>query len=85
MAVSRTDLNREEVARLGEEVFDRVVRPKVCSEDANRFLAIDVETGDFEVADDDYSAVMRLRSRNPDGEIWLRRVGSKNAHRIGPR
>lgn len=80
MATAKTHRPSEEVARLGDEIFERDVRAKVLSEDEYKFLAIDVESGDFEVADDSYSAVMRLLDRNPEAEIWLRRVGDPCAH-----
>ena len=63
MSPSRTHRPKEEIPRLGEEVFERLVRPKVSSEDEYRFLAIDIDTGDFEVDDDDYTAVTRPSSR----------------------
>ncbi len=52
----------EELARLGGKIFDRNVRPALRSEDTGKFVAIDVETNDFEIDEDDYTAVARLRS-----------------------
>ena len=40
-----------------------------------KFVAIDVETGDYEMDEDDYAAVTRLRSRKPEADIWLMRAG----------
>src|SRR5262249_21557171 len=51
----------EELARLGSEVFDRHVRPMLRPEDDGKFVAIDVDTGDHEIDEDDYAAVTRLR------------------------
>jgi hypothetical protein len=75
----------EELARLGAEVFDHRVRPTLQPEDENKFVAIDVGTGDFELDDDDYTAVTRLRSRRPQAEIWLGRVGAPAVYRMGRR
>jgi hypothetical protein len=44
-------------------------------EDDGRFVALDVRTGEHEVDEDDYTAVSRLRARNPTAEAWLGRVG----------
>ena len=52
-------------------------------EDDGKFVAIDVGTGDFEIDDDDYAAVVRLRTRSPQAEIWLGRVGAPAAYRMG--
>jgi hypothetical protein len=51
------------------------------------FMAIDVETGDFEVHKSDAEATDRLEERNPDteGRMFLRRVGSKNAYHFAGR
>ena len=50
----------EELARLGSEVFERRVRPMLRPEDDGKFVALDVQTGDYEVDEDDYGAVSRL-------------------------
>ena len=73
----------EELARLGAEAFDRRVRPLLRPEDDGKFVAIDVGTGDFEIDDDDYAAVVRLRTRSPQAEIWLGCVGAPAAYRMG--
>ncbi len=67
----------EELARLGGEVFDTRVRPMLRPDDDGKFVAIDVGTGEFEIDDDDYAAVARLRARRPEAEIWLGRVGRR--------
>jgi hypothetical protein len=72
----------EELARLGSEAFDRYVRPGLRPEDDGKFVAIDIDTGDHEIDEDDYSAVMRLRTRRPAAEIWLGRVGQPAAYRM---
>jgi hypothetical protein len=73
----------EELARLGGEVFDSRVRPMLRPDDDGKFVAIDVGTGEFEIDDDDYAAVARLRARRPEAEIWLGRVGAPAAYRMG--
>ena len=72
----------EELARLGSEVFERRVRPMLRPEDDGKFVALDVLTGDYEVDEDDYAAVSRLRARNSAVEAWLSRVGQPAAYRM---
>lgn len=77
-----------ELARRGNEVFERVVRPQVdVEEEAHKYVAIDVESEDFEVDADQRAASDRLLERHPEaqGRIFFRRVGSRFAHRIGGR
>jgi hypothetical protein len=71
-----------EVARRGREAFDRAVRPKLRPEDHGKFVAIDVNTGDFEVDASDYAAVTRLRARVASPEVWLERAGYPTACKI---
>ena len=72
-----------ELAGLGADIFNRHVCPTLRPEDHGKFVAIDVETEDFEVNDDDYAALANLRSRRPDAEIWLMRAGYPAAYRMG--
>ena len=75
--------SKEDAARRGQDFFDRDIRSKVATEGADKFVAIDIETGDFELGVEELSTVDRLRARRPDAQVWTRRVGSKYAHRIG--
>ena len=81
MATTKRTL--DELAGLGRDIFDRQVRPALRPEDDGKFIAIDVETGDYEMDADDYAAVARLRSRKPDADVWLMRAGYPTTCRIG--
>lgn len=72
----------EELARLGAEVFERRVRPMLQPEDDGKFVALDVQNGDYEVDEDDFAAVSRLRARSPAARVWLSRVGQSAAYRM---
>jgi hypothetical protein len=73
----------DELAALGQDIFDRQVRAALRPEDDGKFVAIDVESGDYEIDDDDYAAVARLRSRKPAADVWLMRAGFPTTYRIG--
>lgn len=73
----------DELESLGTELFDRQVRPALRPEDEGKFVAIDVDTGDYEVNQDDFTAVSGLRSRHPTAEIWLMRAGYPTTYRMG--
>jgi hypothetical protein len=84
--------DKEEIARRGKELYERRVRVEVEAEGENegRFLAIDVESGDHEVADDPLGAGAGLRRRRPDAPVYLMRLGRPGerprvAFRIGGR
>jgi hypothetical protein len=75
--------SREEFARRGKDILERRVKPRLRPEDDNQFIAIDIESEDFEIDADDYTAAERLLARKPDAQIWLERAGQPAAYRIG--
>jgi hypothetical protein len=79
----RPRYSKEEFARRGEEIFERDIRSQVQGVPQRYFVAIDIETGDFEVDEDEMAASDRLMGRHPQAQIWLRRVGSPFARRFG--
>jgi hypothetical protein len=50
-----------------------------------KVVAIDVDGGGFEVADDTLSAAQRLLAKYPDAQIWTVRIGGPAVHRFGGR
>ncbi len=77
--------SREEFARLGQEIYERLVRSSLQPGDDGKFVAIDIESGTYEMDRDDYAATERLLTRQPDAQIWLVQVGQPAAYRIGAR
>lgn len=75
--------SKEEFARRGDEIYDRDIRPLLEVENEGKFVAIDIETGAWEMDADALAACERLIARAPDGQTWLTRVGHPYAHRIG--
>ncbi len=47
------------------------------------FVAVDIETGAYEIDEDEFTAGEKLRGRVPDAQIWMVRVGSRTVHRLG--
>ncbi len=73
----------QELARLGGEIFESKIKPLLKQEDDGKFVAIAIDNGDHEIDEDDYTAIARLRARNPASEFWLVRAGRKTAYRFG--
>jgi hypothetical protein len=82
MPITKPPRTLDELARLGGEIYDRQVRPALRPEDDGKFVALDVETGDYEIDEDDYTAVARLQARKPAADIWLMRAGYPTTCRI---
>jgi hypothetical protein len=83
MSQATPRLTAEECARRGREIYDRDIAGQLADSSTGQVVAIDVETGAFEVASDTLAAVDQLRQRVPDAQIWLARVGQGPLHRIG--
>ena len=75
--------SREEFARRGDEIYERELRTLQETENEGKFVAIDIESGTYEVDANELAASDRLRARVPTAQIWLRRIGSRYAHRFG--
>ena len=83
MGAIKPRYGKEEFAKRGEAVFESAVRPHLKNEDDDDFVAIDIETGAYEIDASEIAACARLRARAPDAQMWLRKVGSRFAHRFG--
>lgn len=74
----------EEIARGGEEWYERSIRSRVKSEGTiGKILSIDIETGDFELGEDPVITSHYLQARHPGAAIWTKRVGYDAAYAIG--
>ena len=85
MAVRQPRYSREEFARRGDEIYESQVRPQVEAGNFGKIVAIDIETGAFEVADTPMVAVDRLYEREPDAQPWVIRIGHRAVFRFGSR
>ena len=83
MTVRQPRFDMQEHARLGTAIYEEKVRPQVEADHQGKIVAIDIETGAFEVADRTLTASERLLRRNPDAQIWCVRVGHSGVHRFG--
>lgn len=67
--------------RLSTDIYERL-RPTLEQTDQGRIVAIDVDSGAYEVADETIEAATRLRVRYPEAPIWFVRVGQGAVHRL---
>jgi hypothetical protein len=84
MTIRQPRYSKEEHARRGSDLYEQRVRPQVEAGNRGRIVALDVDSGAFEVADDTLTASQRLLARCPDAHIWCVRVGHLAVHRFGP-
>src|SRR5437667_7965960 len=66
MSSVRRRYNKEEFAHRGDTIYERAVHPLLKREDNGKFVALDIETSEFEIDDDELTACDRLRARLPE-------------------
>ena len=75
--------SNEEFARRGDAIYKSELRPILEKGNEGKFVAIDIETGAYEVDGDELVASDRLLAQVPNAQIWLRRIGSRYARHLG--
>ena len=83
MTVREPRYTKEEFAQRGDEIYNRDIRPLVEADNKGKFVAIDIETGAWEMDSDALTACERLIARVPDCQSWLVRIGYPYVHRLG--
>jgi hypothetical protein len=83
MSPTQRKYPKEEFARRGDAIFEQSIQPQLRPEDDGKFLAIDIETGEYALGEDELEAGDHLRQRVPDAQIWMKLVGSPYLHRFG--
>jgi hypothetical protein len=77
-------MSEAEVARRGDEVYEREIRPLVeTAQNLGRIVSIDVETGAYELGDDVVVTARRILERRPDAAVWTRRIGYNAVYAVG--
>ena len=77
-----SDHTTETIAARGKMIYQRL-RDEVETHHNGKFLAIDVETEDYEIDVNGTIAVARLQAKHPDAAINLLRIGHRAAYRMG--
>lgn len=83
MAVQSPHYSRTEVATRGHELYESQIRAQIEAENHGKVVAIDLITGDFEVAIDSLTAAKLLMTRHPDAQIFCIRIGHRAVHSFG--
>lgn len=78
-----SNITADMIASRGEELYQQNIRAKVEAVHKGKFLAVDIETGDYAIADEDLDATDRLLSKQPNAVVYGLRIGFPAAYRIG--
>jgi hypothetical protein len=85
MAVRQPRYSKEEFAQRGDALYESEVRQQVEAGNHGKIVAIDLETGAFEVDASEIAACDRLEARHPEAQVWMVRIGSRHVRRFGGR
>jgi hypothetical protein len=85
MAVRQRRYSKEELAQRGQALYDSSIRQQVEAGNEDKIVAIDIETGAFEVAENVLPATNRLFERYPDAQPWVIRIGHRAVYHFGAR
>ena len=85
MNVRQPRYSKEEFAQRGDTLYETQIRQQVEEGNHGRIVAIDIETGGFEVADDIVGASDRILAKCPDAQTWFIRIGHPAVYHFGAR
>ena len=73
-------LKTGDLATVGKAMYEKM-RPELETTQLGRVVVIDVNSGDYEIADDDLTATLRLFERRPNALTWGELVGYPAVYR----
>ena len=73
----------DEIVARGEKIYDDKLKSKLEPQNIGKFLVIDIETGEYELDDDDLIAALRAYKKKPDGARYEMRIGYATSGTIG--
>lgn len=82
MTVRQPRYSKEEFAQRGDNLYETQIRTQVEEGNHGKIVAIDIETGAFEVDTKEIVACARLEARQADSQIWIVRIGSRHVRRF---
>jgi hypothetical protein len=85
MAVRQRRHSKEELARRGQELYESGIQQQVEADNNGKIVAINIETGEFEVDKTVMAATDRLFERQPDAQPWTIRIGHSAVYHFGSR
>ncbi|ETW98881.1 MAG: hypothetical protein ETSY1_16945 [Candidatus Entotheonella factor] len=73
----------EEVEARGEEIYEQQIRQHVEAGNQGKFVVIDIETGEYEVDQDDLQATKRALRKRSTAILYGLRIGYPTAYTLG--
>lgn len=78
------DFDSKEIAQRGKDLYQQRLRSQVeTTDNIGKIIAIDLNTGDYEIDKDLLAAYNRLKAKQPNTVTWIERVGYDAVYAIG--
>jgi hypothetical protein len=73
----------EDVAQRGKAYY-KELRPQIeAADNIGKIIAIEINTGDYEIGDDLLATSLRLKAKYPNAEMWAERIGFNAVYAVG--
>ena len=72
-----------DVESRGEQIYQQRIRAEVEPGNHGKFVVLDIETGEFEVDEDDLQATKRMPAKRPEAVLYGLRIGYPTAYTLG--
>jgi hypothetical protein len=83
IVMSQVTYNGEDIARLGQAIYQKLHEQLESVDNIGKIVAIDIESGDYEIGDDVLVVSDRLKARHPLAEMWAERIGFNAVYSVG--
>lgn len=78
-------LSSEAIAARGTKIYEDTIRARVERDHHGDFVIVDIDSGDYEVDQEDVVASQRILNRRPSAILFGLRVGFPAAYKLGGR
>jgi hypothetical protein len=85
MTTQQRRYSKEELAQRGQELYESQIQQQVATNNEGKIVAIDVETGNFQVAENILPATRPLFEKKPHAQPWVIRIGHRAVYHFGAR
>lgn len=73
----------DEIVARGREIYEKHLRDKLEPDNIGKYLIIDIETGEYEMDEDDLAASIRASRKRPGAPRYGMRIGYPTSGTIG--
>lgn len=83
LAMNNRKYSTAEIVDRGEEIYASEIQAEVEDQHKGRFLALDIETHQYEIDDDMLTALDRAKARHAGAALYVVRIGYPSAVNLG--